>query len=161
MFLAFTFKEVFNFSKEALVLGFTTGNNFVVLAVIADKSKELFGKIAPKDKTGNIIDSVLPLAYSFPSVGKLIEILFILFVAWYVNQTLGIGKHLQLALAGVMSLFGSPKVGIPFLLKYMELPGVYFDLYIMADVVTRRFKVFVADDEYAGSHSDRFISFNP
>jgi len=141
-FTAFTFKDILNFSKEALVLGFTTGNNFVVLAVIADKSKELFAKVAPKEeKTGNIIDSVLPLAYSFPSVGKLIEILFVLFVAWYVNQTLGIAKHLELALAGVMSLFGSPKVGIPFLLKYMELPGVYFDLYIMADVVTRKFKV--------------------
>jgi len=141
-FTGFTFKEVLNFSKEALVLGFTTGNNFVVLAVIADKSKELFAKIVPKEeRTGNIIDSVLPLAYSFPSVGKLIEILFILFVGWYVNQTFGITKHLELAVAGVLSLFGSPKVGIPFLLKYMELPGVYFDLYIMADVVTRRFKV--------------------
>ena len=141
-FTRFTFKEVLNFSKEALVLGFATGNNFVVLAVIADKSKELFSKIIPKEeRTGNIINSVLPLAYSFPSVGKLIEILFILFVAWYVNQSLGIGKHIELAVAGVMSLFGSPKVGIPFLLKYMELPGVYFDLYIMADVVTRRFKV--------------------
>jgi len=141
-FTGFTFKEVLNFCKEALVLGFTTGNNFVVLAVIADKSKELFAKIVPEEeRTRNIIDSVLPLAYSFPSVGKLIEILFILFVAWYVNQALGITRHLELALAGVMSLFGSPKVGIPFLLKYMELPGVYFDLYIMADVVTRRFKV--------------------
>jgi len=141
-FTAFTFRDVLNFSKEALVLGFTTGNNFVVLAIIADKSKELFAKTLPKEeKTGNLIDSVLPLAYSFPSVGKLIEILFILFVAWYVNHALGIAKHLELALAGVMSLFGSPKVGIPFLLKYMELPSDYFDLYIMADVVTRRFKV--------------------
>lgn len=141
-FTGFTFKEVLNFSKEALVLGFTTGNNFVVLAVIADKSKELFAQAAPKDeKTANIINSVLPLAYSFPSVGKVIEIFFILFVAWYVNQSLGITKHLELALAGVLSLFGSSKVGIPFLLNYMELPSVYFDLYIMADVVTRRFKV--------------------
>jgi Na+/H+-dicarboxylate symporter len=141
-FTEFTFKDVLNFAKEALVLGFTTGNNFVVLAVIADKSKELFARAAsPEEKTGGVIDSVLPLAYSFPSVGKIIEILFILFVAWYVNQTLGTAKHLELALAGVMSLFGSPKVGIPFLLNYMELPSDYFDLYIMADVVTRRFKV--------------------
>jgi Na+/H+-dicarboxylate symporter/ABC-type amino acid transport substrate-binding protein len=141
-FTGFTFKDVLSFSKEALALGFTTGNNFVVLAVIADKSKELFAKIVPKEeRTGSIIDSVLPLAYSFPSVGKLIEILFILFVGWYVNQTFGIAKHLELAVAGVLSLFGSPKVGIPFLLKHMELPGVYFDLYIMADVVTRRSKV--------------------
>jgi len=116
-FTGLSFKDVLNASKEALVLGFTTGNNFVVLAIIADKSKELFAKIVQQDdKSGKIIDSVLPLAYSFPSVGKLIEILFILFVAWYVNQTLGIGKQLELALAGVMSLFGSPKIGIPFLL---------------------------------------------
>jgi Na+/H+-dicarboxylate symporter/ABC-type amino acid transport substrate-binding protein len=141
-FTGFTYREVLNVCKEALVLGFTTGNNFVVLAVIADKSKELFARaVSREEKAGNLIDSVLPLAYSFPSVGKLIEILFILFVAWYVNQSLGIEKHLQLALAGVMSLFGSPKVGIPFLLKYMELPSSYFDLYIMSDVVTRRFKV--------------------
>ena len=161
-FTAFTFRDVLNFSKEALVLGFTTGNNFVVLAVIADKSKELFAKVIPREeKTGNVIDSVLPLAYSFPSVGKLIEILFIVFVAWYVNRTLGIGKHLELAFAGIMSLFGSPKVGIPFLLDYMKLPGVYFDLYIMADVVTRRFKVLLADDEHAGPHSHCFISPPP
>ncbi len=141
-FTAFTFKDVLRFSKEALVLGFTTGNNFVVLSVIADKSKELFAKVVEKEeRTGSVIDSVLPLAYAFPSVGKIIEILFIVFVAWYVNQSLGIAKHLELALAGVMSLFGSPKVGIPFLLKHMQLPGDYFDLYIMADVVTRRFKV--------------------
>jgi len=141
-FTGFTFRDVLNFSKEALVLGFTTGNNFVVLAVIADKSKELFAKTAPKEeKPDSVIDSVLPLAYSFPSVGKIIEILFILFVAWYVNHTLGIAKHLELAFAGVLSLFGSPKVGIPFLLNYMQLPSDYFDLYIMADVVTRRFKV--------------------
>ncbi|MEI8183551.1 MAG: cation:dicarboxylase symporter family transporter [Desulfomonile sp.] len=141
-FTSFSFRDVLNYSKEALVLGFATGNNFVVLSVIADKSKELFAKITPKEeKTGNLIDSVLPLAYSFPSVGKIIEILFIVFVAWYVNQALGIVDYLQLAVAGVMSLFGSPKVGIPFLLNYMKLPGVYFDLYIMSDVVTRKFKV--------------------
>ena len=141
-FTSFTFRDVLNYSKEALVLGFATGNNFVVLSVIADKSKELFSKVTPnEEKAGNLIDSVLPLAYSFPSVGKIIEIFFIVFVAWYVNQALGIGEYLQLSVAGVMSLFGSPKVGIPFLLNYMKLPGVYFDLYIMSDVVTRKLKV--------------------
>jgi len=141
-FTSFTYRDILNYSKEALVLGFATGNNFVVLTVIADKSKELFAKVIPKeDKTGNLIDSVLPLAYSFPSVGKLIEILFVVFVAWYINRSLSIGEYFGLALSGIMSLFGSPKVGIPFLLDYMKLPGEYFDLYIMADVVTRKFKV--------------------
>lgn len=141
-FTPFTFREVISFSRDALALGFSTGNNFVVLAVIADRSKELLSKLSAKDqRTGTVVDSVLPLAYSFPNVGKLMEVLFILFVAWHVNQTLGIGKQIELAFAGVMSLFGSPKVGIPFLLDYMELPGGYFDLYLMSDVVTRRFKI--------------------
>lgn len=141
-FTSFRFRDVLGFAKDALALGFSTGNNFVVLAVIADKSKELFSTLDKREQRfGNVVDSVLPLAYSFPSVGKIIEILFILFVAWYVNQTLGIGKQIELAFAGVFSLFGSAKIGIPFLLDYMELPSAYFDLYMMADVVTRRFRV--------------------
>lgn len=54
------------------------------------------------------------MAYSFPSVGKLIEILFIVFTAWCVNQAPGFLEYIDLSAAGVMSLFGSPKVGIPF-----------------------------------------------
>jgi len=52
-------------------------------------------------------------------------------------------QHVDLAVAGIMSLFGSPKVGVPFLLDYLKLPGSYFDLYIISDVVTRKFKVLV------------------
>ena len=144
------------------MLGFTTGNNFVVLAVIADKSKELFAKIVPKEeRTGNIIDSVLPLAYSFPSVGKLIEIFFILFVAWYVNQTLGIAKHLELAVAGVLSLFGSPRLGIPFLSEGTWNCPVCISICIswltwsLAGLKCR------GDHEYAGPNSRRFISSHP
>ena len=141
-FTAFSYRDVIRFSRDALILGFTTGNNFVVLPVIADRSKQLFANLGERVRpAGNAVDSVLPLAYSFPSIGKVIEILFILFVSWYANQTLGIGKQIELAFAGVLSLFGSPKIGIPFLLDYMELPGVYFDLYMMADVVTRKFKM--------------------
>jgi ABC-type amino acid transport substrate-binding protein len=34
-------------------------------------------------------------------------------------------------------------VGVPFLLDYLKLPASYFDLYIISDVVTRKFKVLV------------------
>jgi len=88
-FTTFTYRDVLNYSKEALVLGYATGNNFVILGVIADKSKELFAKVLPDErKTGNLIDSVLPLAYSFPSVGKIIPILFIvLWLSIYFNTS--------------------------------------------------------------------------
>ena len=139
---SFKFRDILNYSKDALILGFVTGNNFVILPIIANKSKELFDKeAAAHEKTDTLVDTVVPLAYSFPTVGKLMELLFIVFVAWYVNQPLGLLQQLELAFSGVMSLFGSPKVGIPFLLNYMKLPGVYFDLYIISDVVTRKFKV--------------------
>lgn len=141
-FTGFSVRDVLSHSKEALMLGFATGNNFVILPVVAERSKELLAKVdAEEEKRGRMVDSVLPLAYSFPSLGKIIELLFILFVAWFVNQTFSLGQYFELAVAGVMSLFGSPKIGIPFLLSYMKLPTVYFDLYLMADVVTRKFKV--------------------
>lgn len=138
----FRFKDILNYSKDALILGFVSGNNFIILPVIAAKSKELYQKTGLHDeKTGTMVDSVLPLAYCFPSVGRLMELLFIIFVAWYINQSIGFFQYLELGVAGVFSLFGSPKVGVPFLLNYMKLPSVYFDLYLISDVVTRKFKV--------------------
>ena len=143
-FTPFTYREIINCSKDALILGFATGNNFVILPLISSKSIELLQKTNQEEKkTSTIVDSVLPLAYCFPSVGRILDIFFIVFVAWSVNQPLGIMQHVDLAVAGIMSLFGSPKVGVPFLLDYLKLPGSYFELYTISDVVTRKFKVLV------------------
>ena len=143
-FTPFTYREIINCSKDALILGFATGNNFVILPLISSKSIELLQKTNQEEKkTATIVNSVLPLAYCFPSLGRVLDIFFIVFVAWSVNQPLGIIQHLDLAVAGIMSLFGSPKVGVPFLLDYLKLPGSYFELYIISDVVTRKFKVLV------------------
>lgn len=143
-FTPFTYREIINCSKDALILGFATGNNFVILPLISSKSIELLKKTSPEEKkTATIVDSVVPLAYCFPSLGRLLDIFFIVFVAWSVNHPLGIIQHVDLAVAGILSLFGSPKVGVPFLLDYLKLPASYFDLYIISDVVTRKFKVVV------------------
>jgi Na+/H+-dicarboxylate symporter/ABC-type amino acid transport substrate-binding protein len=143
-FTPFTYREIIHCSKDALILGFATGNNFVILPLISSKSIELLQKANQEEsKTSTIVDSVLPLAYCFPSLGRILDIFFIVFVAWSVNQPLGIMQHVDLSVAGIMSLFGSPKVGVPFLLDYLKLPASYFDLYIISDVVTRKFKVLV------------------
>ncbi|MHB9073294.1 MAG: cation:dicarboxylate symporter family transporter [Desulfobaccales bacterium] len=143
-FTPFTYRQIINCSKDALILGFATGNNFVILPLISSKSIELLQKTTQEGKkTSTIVDSVLPLAYCFPSLGRILDIFFIVFVAWSVNQPLGILQHIDLGVAGIMSLFGSPKIGVPFLLDYLKLPASYFDLYIISDVVTRKFKVLV------------------
>lgn len=140
----FTYRQIINCSKDALILGFATGNNFVILPLISSKSIELLQRTSREEKKAStIVDSVLPLAYCFPSLGRILDIFFIVFVAWSVNQPLGIMQHVDLAVAGIMSLFGSPKIGVPFLLDYLKLPASYFDLYIISDVVTRKFKVLV------------------
>ena len=140
----FTYRQIINCSKDALILGFATGNNFVILPLISSKCIELLQTTTQeKKKTSTIVDSVLPLAYCFPSVNRILDIFFIVFVAWSVNFPLGIIQHVDLGIAGIMSLFGSPKVGVPFLLDYLKLPASYFDLYIISDVVTRKFKILV------------------
>jgi len=143
-FTSFTYREIIHCSKDALILGFATGNNFVILPLISSNSKALLQKTSQEgSKTSTVVDSILPLAYCFPSLGRILDIFFIVFVAWSVNLPLGISQHLDLSVAGIMSLFGSPKVGVPFLLDYLKLPASYFDLYIISDVVTRKFKVLV------------------
>ncbi|HAY21837.1 MAG TPA: hypothetical protein DCY27_06655 [Desulfobacterales bacterium] len=148
-FTNFTYREIINCSKDALILGFATGNNFVILPLISSKSIELLQKHSTEktsqepQKTSSIIDSVLPLAYCFPSIGRLLDLFFIVFVAWSVNQPIGLLQHLDLSVAGILSLFGSPKIAVPFLLDYLKMPGSYFDLYIISDVFTRKFKVLV------------------
>jgi Na+/H+-dicarboxylate symporter len=143
-FTPFTYRQVMHCSKDALFLGFATGSSFIILPLIASRSLELINQSRQEDEQANaIVDSVLPVVYCFPSVGNILEIFFIVFVAWFANQSLNLMQYLDLAVVGVMSIFGSSKMGVPFLLEYMKLPSSYFELYILSEVFTRKFKVLV------------------
>ena len=140
----FTYRDALRFSKDAMVLSFVTASAFVALPVIAENAKALFKQYqSESEDTDSLVGVLVPVTFSFPSLGRLLPLLFVVFTAWFYQQRLDIIQHFNLAVAGVLSLFGSPQVAIPFLLDQMRLPSDTFHLHIVAEVLTERLDTLV------------------
>jgi len=136
----FRYRDVVWYTRDALVTAFATGNVFVVLAVLAGKSKELLhaqeGDAAASD---TLVDVVVPTSYAFPT-GKLLALSFVLFAGWLSGFEVSIAQYPGFVASGVASFFGSTMVAIPFLLDLFRIPADTFQLFIIADnVVGNRF----------------------
>lgn len=128
----------------ALLLGFSAGSSFVVLPLLRDALEDLFDQHPPKPGTENRQSEagiIIPVSYNFPLLGSTLNFLFILFTAWFYKKSLTLGQDLELILSGILNLFGSTTVAIPFLLDQFRLPADAFELYMMGSVVTDRLAV--------------------
>jgi len=142
----FRYREVVWYSRDALVTAFATGNVFIVLAVLAGKSKELLhaqknGDTAASD---TLVDIVVPTTYAFPT-GKLLGLSFVLFAGWLSGFEISVAQYPGFIAAGVASFFGSTMVAIPFLLDLFRIPADTFQLFVIADsIVGSRFVAMLA-----------------
>ncbi|GMR16915.1 MAG: cation:dicarboxylase symporter family transporter [Gammaproteobacteria bacterium] len=135
----FSYRELMSIAGEAVVTAMATGTVLVVLPMIAERCKELLKKHGMDcEATDSTVDVMVPTAYSFPSVGSLLGLGFILFSAWYVGAPLGVEDYFSYVVMGAFSAFGSMAVAIPFLLDYFALPADQFQLYLLGSVVTAR-----------------------
>ena len=116
-----SFREVLSTFKDTLVMAFATGNQFVVLPQIAENCKTLLRRhqLDGKD-VESAIDIIVPVSFNFPSLGKLLVLLFVLFAAWFTDTDLDSGDRLILAFSGLFSLFGSINVAVPYLLEHVR-----------------------------------------
>ena len=138
----FRYRQVVAFAQEGLLMAFSTGSTFVALTIIESKSKEIFSQRESLSPEGEkTIGGILPVIYNLPSLGNILPIVFILFVAWFYKTPLDFYQNLDLAISGLMSLCGSDKNAVPFLLREMNLPGDAFDLYLMSNLILRKFMV--------------------
>ena len=141
----FSYREVIKEARLAMVTAFATGTVLVVLLMIAEKVKELLaGKKMDSGDAISAVDVLVPTAYSFPSVGTLLGIGFILFAAWFNGASLSITDYPAFCVLGVLTAFGSMAVAIPFLLDYFKLPADMFQLYLLGSVFTMRFATTLA-----------------
>ena len=123
----------------------TTGNQFVVLPQIAANCKSLLReKVKPGVDTDAAVDIIVPVSFNFPSLGKLLVILFVLFAAWFTDRELGPGESLNLAFNGLFSLFGSINVAVPYMLDSLQVPGDMFQLFLITGIVVGRFGAMLA-----------------
>lgn len=140
------YKDLVNPLWTVLITAFATGNIFVVLPVLAEKSKELLRKLetVPNGHDGTV-DVIISTSFSFPNMGKILTLGFVLFAGWFSNAAVPFSKYLTFAITGLFSFFGDPTVAIPFLLDLLQIPSDTYRFFLVADnLVGARFGTLLA-----------------
>lgn len=139
------YRDVLSTFKDTLVTAFATGNQFVVLPQIAQNCKTLLSRHNLRSAEGDsAIDIIVPVSFNFPSLGKLLVILFVLFAAWFNDVELSTGDGIALAFNGLFSLFGSINVAVPYMLDSLQVPADMFQLFLVTGIVVGRFGAMLA-----------------
>jgi Na+/H+-dicarboxylate symporter len=139
------YRVVMRTFRDALVTAFATGNQFVVLPQIAENCKQLLrehGKASPEAVSA--VDIIVPVSFNFPSLGKLLVLLFVLFAAWFTDTDLSATDRLGLAFNGLFSLFGSINIAVPYMLDSLQVPADMFQLFLVTGIVVGRFGAMLA-----------------
>jgi Na+/H+-dicarboxylate symporter len=131
--------------KDVLLTAFVTGDLFVVLPTLIERSKELIREdVGPDAPDTSLPEVIVPAFYNFPHAAKLLSLSFVLFAAWYSETALRPADYPRLIGAGVVSLFGSATVAIPFLLDFLRVPADTFQLFLATSVLNSRFGTLAA-----------------
>jgi len=139
-FTPFRYRDVVGISRNALVTAFVTGNLFLVLPLLSEGAKELCRKYFPDcAETEDFAESIIPISYNFPSLGKLSTLIFILFAGWFTGRPVPVQDYPLLALNGLMNFFGSANLAVPALLDSIRVPTDLFQLFVVARLVTDKF----------------------
>lgn len=140
------YKDLLGPTRAALITAFATGNIFVVLPVLAERSKELLRKLGPgTDESETAVDVIIPTSFSFPNLGKVLTLSFVLFAGWFSDSAVPVSKYLTFAVTGLFSFFGDPTVAIPFLLDLLEIPSDTYRFFLVVDnLVGARFGTLLA-----------------
>ncbi len=129
------YREIVGATKDALLLAFATDNLLVVLPMLTDRVKELLQKRLSADAgAGSSVDVIVPVSFNFPNVGRLLQLIFVLFAAWFTNSAISLAAYANLTFSGLFSLFGKPVAAMPFLLDLLHLPGDVFQLYLASGI---------------------------
>lgn len=139
------YREVLSTFRDALVTAFATGNQFVVLPQIAENCKQMLRRHRlDSEEAESAVDIIVPVSFNFPSLGKLLVLLFVLFAAWFTDTELAASDRLGLAFNGLFSLFGSINVAVPYLLDSLRIPSDMFQLFLVTGIVVGRFGAMLA-----------------
>ncbi len=138
-------RRVLQETRDVLITAFVTAELFVVLPGLIEKAKELLAEHGrPEPQDGSAPDVIVPAFYNFPHAAKMLSLSFVLFAAWYSETALGPAEYPRLAGAGLVSLFGSINVAMPFLLDFARVPADTYQLFVATGVVNSRFGTLTA-----------------
>jgi len=136
----FGYREIVGTCQDALLTAFVTNNVFIVLPMIAEHSEQLARRHGLAGGSGtSTSDVVVPIAFNFPTAGKLLTLLFVPFAAWLAGERLAATHYPGLMVTGVFSYFAKAQVALPFLLDLVEVPQDLFQLYIPTTLLNGKF----------------------
>ncbi|ABV88529.1 extracellular solute-binding protein family 3 [Shewanella pealeana ATCC 700345] len=140
-----TFAQALRISKSSLVTAFATGNIFIVIPVIVEECKQVMREHDNLcDDGATLIEILVPIAFTFPNIGKLTVIMFVYFAGWFNGTPVDIASIPSLSISGLLALFGSVYVAIPFMLDLVKLPADLFQLFVMSGFITGKFNSIAA-----------------
>ena len=141
-FTRFGYLEIVRISRTAMLTVLLTRQPlFIVLPLLVENIKKLFQQHRlESEESDNMAKIIVPITFIVPCAGQLLDLLFILFAGWFQNESFGLGGYIELYGAGLLTLFGSAKVAIPFLLSMFKLPADLFELFVVASVITDNVK---------------------
>jgi Na+/H+-dicarboxylate symporter/ABC-type amino acid transport substrate-binding protein len=138
--LPLTYWEVVGQTKDILVTAFATGSALIVLPLLVERSKELlWQQNLSTDDTEAMTEVIIPALTSFPKIGTLLPMSFVLFAGWFASAPVSPAQYPTFAALGLVSFFGSVHVAIPMLLDLLHIPIDLYQLYLTIGVVTDRF----------------------
>lgn len=125
--------------RDALITAFLAGDYFIVLPLLIESSKGLLARHGVvEEHASGLPDVIVPASFNFPHTGKLLSISFVLFAGWFADAAVPPQGYPQLALAGLLTLFGSLNAAVPFLLELFRIPADVFELFLATSVVNSR-----------------------
>ncbi len=140
-----TYRQVVGQTKDILITAFATGSGFIVLPLLIERSKELLRQSGlGTENTEATVDVIIPAFTSFPKIGTLLPMSFVLFAGWFAGSTVSAAQYPTFVVTGMVSFFGSVNVAMPMLMDLLRIPVDLYQLYVAINVVTSRFAVLMS-----------------
>ncbi|MDF1583284.1 MAG: cation:dicarboxylase symporter family transporter [Methyloprofundus sp.] len=135
----FSYRKIARESRNVLLTVFIVGSVFVVIPLLIKVISRLFhSHVTTEHEQARIPDLVLPLAYPFPDMGKLLSLVFIVFAAWFYDKPLVFLDYPVMLTIGLFLSFGKLITALPFLLNLYHIPEDVFNLFLTVGVICGR-----------------------
>jgi Na+/H+-dicarboxylate symporter/ABC-type amino acid transport substrate-binding protein len=137
----FRYFDIIATQGNVLITALAIGSVFAVIPLLVESQKRLvdrLGTTTSRPSRGELeqaADFVIPLAYPFPHLGKIVTLIFIPFAAWFYGRPMEAMDYASFMASGLFLSFGKVTVTIPFLLDLQEVPTDIFRLFLMSSAV--------------------------
>lgn len=144
-FTPLTYRQVVGQTRDILITAFATGSAFIVLPLLIERSQQLLRESElGTEATDATVEVIVPAFTSFPKIGTLLPMSFVLFAGWFSGATVPVTQYPTFVLTGVVGFFGSVNMAMPMLMDLLRVPVDLFQLYLAINIVTSRFAVLMS-----------------